>query len=66
MNRVRNLIRAIELAILAGFALPRRQEGQTLVEYAVILVFIALVVIATVSTLGARVKTLFSNVASSI
>jgi len=40
---------------------PRREEGQTLVEYALILVLIAVVVVAVVTALGGKVKALFSN-----
>jgi pilus assembly protein Flp/PilA len=38
------------------------EEGQGLVEYALILVLIALVVIVGMSFLGSRVNTTFSNI----
>ena len=66
MNQLRNLSYAVQRGWLDGFSLPRRSEGQTLVEYALILVLIAVVVISTVAVLGGKVKSIFSNVASSI
>jgi pilus assembly protein Flp/PilA len=41
-----------------------REEGQGLVEYALILVLIAVVVIVLLTTLGARVQTTFSKIVS--
>ena len=43
-----------------------REEGQGLVEYALILVLIAIVVIGILTVLGARVNTVFSNVNSGL
>ena len=43
-----------------------REEGQGLVEYALILLFIALVVVALVSYPGRWVSTVFSNVHSGL
>lgn len=40
----------------------RRDEGQALVEYALILFLIALVSIAVLSTLGAKVTTVLQSV----
>jgi pilus assembly protein Flp/PilA len=42
----------------------QEEEGQTLVEYGLLVSLIALVVIAVLTTLGKRVQTVF-NVASS-
>jgi pilus assembly protein Flp/PilA len=39
-----------------------KEEGQGLVEYALILVLIAIVVIAVLTTLGGKVSTVFNNV----
>jgi len=43
-----------------------REEGQGLVEYALILVLVALVVIVVLSLLGPAIGNTFSNVVSSI
>ena len=43
-----------------------REEGQCLVEYALILVLIAVVVIGIVTLLGRRASTVFSNVNSGL
>jgi pilus assembly protein Flp/PilA len=46
--------------------LREREEGQTLVEYALILALIAIVVIAIVSALGHTASSVFSNINSNI
>ncbi len=43
-----------------------REEGQGLVEYALILVLIAIVVIGILTTLGGKVSTVFSNINSGL
>jgi pilus assembly protein Flp/PilA len=43
-----------------------REEGQGMVEYALILVLIAVVVIVILSVLGGQVKNVFSNVSSGL
>jgi len=43
-----------------------REKGQGLVEYALILVLIAVVVIAVLSLLGTRVSQVFSQIASAL
>jgi pilus assembly protein Flp/PilA len=43
-------------------AFQRAEEGQGLVEYGLILVLIAIVVIVVVSTLGKTTQDIFSNV----
>lgn len=54
--------------MLQGFELPslEREEGQTLVEYALILALIAVVVIVAVTTLGGKVTQIFNNVSSQL
>ena len=42
----------------------RRRRGQTLVEYALILAFIALVAISVLSSLGQQIKGVFTTVTS--
>jgi len=44
----------------------RDEEGQDLVEYAMLLAFIALIAIADVKTLGNTVNGFFANVATAL
>jgi pilus assembly protein Flp/PilA len=43
-----------------------KERGQGLVEYAIILAFVAIVVISVVSLLGPRIGNTFSTIASSL
>ena len=43
-----------------------REEGQGLVEYALILVLIAIVVIVILGVLGTQVSTIFSQISSGL
>jgi pilus assembly protein Flp/PilA len=43
-----------------------KEEGQTLVEYALILVLIAIVVIAILGTLGGNVNSIFDEIANAL
>ncbi len=43
-----------------------RDEGQGMVEYALILVLIAVVVIVVLTTVGKQVKNVFSNISSGL
>ena len=43
-----------------------KEDGQGLVEYALILVLIAVVVIAILTLLGGRVSTVFSSIGSGL
>ena len=43
-----------------------KQSGQGLVEYAIILAFVALVVISVVRLLGPRIGNTFSNISNSM
>ncbi len=43
-----------------------REEGQGLVEYALILVLIAIVVIVVLTLLGSRVELIFSRIAAAM
>jgi pilus assembly protein Flp/PilA len=43
-----------------------RQEGQGMVEYALILVLIAIVVVVILSTVGKRVNNVFSNISGGL
>jgi pilus assembly protein Flp/PilA len=44
----------------------RQEKGQGLVEYAIILVFVAIVVISIIRLLGPRVGNIFSSINSSL
>ena len=43
-----------------------QEKGQGLVEYAIILVLIAIVVIAIMGILGAKIKNTFSSISNSL
>ena len=49
-------------AVLSG----EREEGQGMVEYALILVLIAIVVIVILAVVGHKVSTVFSNINSGL
>jgi pilus assembly protein Flp/PilA len=66
MIQLQNLISRIALIRLGDLSVPRREEGQTLVEYALILFLIAVVVVVIVGTLGSRVSSVFNQIANSI
>lgn len=44
----------------------REEEGQDLIEYALLIVFIALVVVAALGPLGTRVSSVYQSVNSSL
>lgn len=66
MQRLGDAARRLAMMSAAVRSVPTREEGQSLVEYALILVMLAVVVVAVVGTLGHTIKSVFSNVASSI
>ena len=43
-----------------------REEGQGLVEYALILVLVAIIVIIILGVLGGQISTIFSQIASAL
>ena len=49
-------------AYLAVVALRDREEGQALVEYALLLALIAVVSIGILTTLGLKVSSVFNNI----
>ena len=49
-----------------GLELWRNDQGQDIVEYAVMLALILMVVMGTIRLIGSNSNTVFSNVASSI
>jgi pilus assembly protein Flp/PilA len=48
------------------FYLPQNEEGQGLVEYALILVLVAIVVIAILALLGPQIANIFSRVTNGL
>lgn len=44
----------------------RREEGQSLVEYGLIIALIAIVVIAALTLIGGHLQNLFGNIANSL
>jgi Flp pilus assembly pilin Flp len=54
----------VSRALLAISSVRRREDGQALVEYSLILFLVALVVIAILGTLGGAVSSMFSVVNS--
>jgi pilus assembly protein Flp/PilA len=65
---MRNMIALTIAATMGGLELPsvRREEGQTLAEYALILALIAILVIGAVLFLSGKIDTLFSKVGNNI
>jgi pilus assembly protein Flp/PilA len=61
-------VNALWLAVQARLeaALRRDDEGQTLVEYALILVLIAIVVIIVLTLVGTNVNNIFNRVATTL
>jgi len=46
--------------------ITRSEEGATLAEYGLLLALVAVVCITAIATLGTQIKTMFTNLASSI
>jgi pilus assembly protein Flp/PilA len=63
MMNLNDYILALYLKVMG---MLRSERGQTLVEYALILVLIALVVIAALTITGQKVSNTFSNIASEL
>ncbi|WP_246043662.1 Flp family type IVb pilin [Geomonas edaphica] len=59
-------INMLYVRLLTGFTSLKNQKGQGLVEYALILVLIAVVVIAIMTTLGAKTNNVFKNVSDAM
>jgi Flp pilus assembly pilin Flp len=53
-------------AIAAPEQILRRQEGQALVEYALILVFVSIVGVTLLGTIGNKLQGLFTSVLNAI
>ena len=52
--------------VLRPRARPSRQRGQGLVEYALILVLVAIVVIGVLSVMGTRIQAAFQDIVGSL
>ena len=59
-------LRLRELAIRKAQLVKEGQEGQGMIEYALILVLIAVVVIVILTVVGGQVKNVFSNVSNGL
>jgi len=68
MTQLRKLFGGYLMVVPAFLAVPdiKRQEGQTLAEYALILALIAVVVVLVVATLGGTIRDLFTSANNSI
>ncbi len=66
MNKLRQIFSRAVFIQLRGLVVESREEGQTLVEYGLILVLIALIVAVAVTFLSGQLSTLFSNVGDSL
>ena len=68
MKQLHNAI-GLRLALMfAGVSVPslKREEGQTFVEYALLIAFIAIVALVAVQLLGTNVASLFNSVATAL
>jgi pilus assembly protein Flp/PilA len=66
MNGIRSFINRLALIGLGDISQLRREEGQTLIEYALILVLIAVVVIAVITLLGTQISSIFNRVQNAL
>ena len=57
---------ALLLLTLPGAVSVKREEGQTLAEYALILALIAVIVAVVVGLLGTRIESIFSGITDKI
>lgn len=68
MVRLQKLVRLPVAFMLGGVSVPslRREEGQTFVEYALILAFIAILMILALTFLRDKIASVYSHVANSL
>jgi pilus assembly protein Flp/PilA len=68
MTYMRNMIALSIAAAMGGLELPRvkREEGQTLAEYALILALIAILVIGAVLFLSGKISGIFSKIGNTL
>ena len=62
MNTLQNLIARLAGGQSADLSLLRREDGQTLVEYALILFLIAIVVVGALIALNGQISSTFNSV----
>jgi len=65
-THLHNTINRFALTWLGGLAVLGDDEGQTLVEYALILVLIAIVVIAVLTVLGGQIGSVFGSASDAL
>ncbi|MDD2583085.1 MAG: Flp family type IVb pilin [Desulfuromonadaceae bacterium] len=61
-----DFLNSLYVRLITSFSMLKNEKGQGLVEYALILVLIAIVVIAVLTILGQKTCTVFSTVGSAI
>ena len=67
MTQLQNMISARVALLLGGFSLSlERDEGQTLVEYALILVLIAVTVTLALTFLSTQINSIFTTISNSL
>jgi pilus assembly protein Flp/PilA len=66
MNMLQNLLARLAVARSDALSRLRPEDGQTLVEYALILVFIAIVVIGALIALQGQITSAFNTVAGDL
>jgi pilus assembly protein Flp/PilA len=66
VNAVQNLIARLAGGQSADLSLLRQEDGQTLVEYALILLLIAVVVVGAAVALGGQITSTFNSVVGAI
>ena len=66
MNRVHLIFGRLALGALESRRVVSRQQGQALIEYALIISLVAVVAIAGLSLTGTNVKTLLNKVAGEV
>jgi pilus assembly protein Flp/PilA len=68
MSKLYNAMALRFALVLSGAEVPsvKREEGQTLAEYALILALIAVIVVLVLAFLGRQIKDIFSNIATNL
>ena len=67
MTQLQNMISARVALLLGEFSLSlEREEGQGLVEYALILVLIAVVVTVALAFLGSQINSIFTTIGNQL
>ena len=61
-----NFLNSLYVQLITSITPLKNKKGQGLVEYALILVLIAVVVIAAVTVLGTKTSTVFNEVGTSL